>query len=81
MEWGGRPPIGLLVGCGEASFATERVEVGVRLSLEARRTWGRREFGVFECRATIDGAEIAVASLTVARPDEGAMKQWKSQLS
>lgn len=81
VESGGQAPIGLLVGCARAWLVVDRVQVGERLTLEAKRTWGRRDFGTFEGLARIDGREVAAASLTVARPDQAWVEQWKSQRS
>jgi predicted hotdog family 3-hydroxylacyl-ACP dehydratase len=57
--------IGLLLGSRELCFATDGFQLGDRLIVEARRTWGETELGSFACKIERAGALLAWGTLTV----------------
>ena len=62
----GRPGrVGFLLGCRELTIAVDAFQVGDRLTIEARRTWGETDIGSFACKVR-RGADVLVeGALTV----------------
>jgi predicted hotdog family 3-hydroxylacyl-ACP dehydratase len=57
--------MGFLLGCRSLTIAVDAFQVGDRLTIEARRTWGEKEIGSFACKVR-RGQEIVVeGALTV----------------
>jgi predicted hotdog family 3-hydroxylacyl-ACP dehydratase len=57
--------MGFLLGCRSLSIAVDSFQVGDRLTIEARRTWGENQIGSFACKVQ-RGAEVLVeGALTV----------------
>lgn len=63
----GKPArVGLLLGSRELLFQTDGFEVGERLVIEVRRTWGESELGIFACKIEGRGQRLlASGTLTV----------------
>ena len=56
---------GFLLGCRNLMIAVDSFQVGDRLTIEARRTWGENQIGSFACKVQ-RGAEVLVeGALTV----------------
>ena len=57
--------MGFLLGCRSLTIAVDNFDVGDRLTIEARRTWGETALGSFACKVQ-RGAEVLVeGALTV----------------
>jgi predicted hotdog family 3-hydroxylacyl-ACP dehydratase len=57
--------MGFLLGCRSLNIAVDSFNVGDRLTIEARRTWGETALGSFACKVQ-RGTEVLVeGSLTV----------------
>jgi predicted hotdog family 3-hydroxylacyl-ACP dehydratase len=57
--------MGFLLGCRSLTIAVDSFDVGDRLTIEARRTWGETALGSFACKVQ-RGAEVLVeGALTV----------------
>jgi len=57
--------MGFLLGCRSLSMAVDSFQVGDRLTIEARRTWGEKELGSFACKVQRDGQVLVEGALTV----------------
>jgi len=57
--------MGFLLGCRNLSIAVDSFQVGDRLTIEARRTWGEKELGSFACKVQRDGHVLVEGALTV----------------
>jgi predicted hotdog family 3-hydroxylacyl-ACP dehydratase len=57
--------VGFLLGCRSLMIAVDSFQVGDRLTVEARRTWGENEIGSFACKVQRDGEVLVEGALTV----------------
>jgi len=57
--------MGFLLGCRSLSIAVDSFQIGDRLTIEARRTWGEKELGSFACKVQRDGQVLVEGALTV----------------
>jgi predicted hotdog family 3-hydroxylacyl-ACP dehydratase len=57
--------IGFLLGCRDLTITTDGFEVGQRLIVEARRTWGDADLGSFVCKVEREGEIVLQGVLTV----------------
>lgn len=64
----GAPRSGYVVGIREARFARRMIDVGEPLIAEARLLGSAPPLAVYAIRVTLDGEEIATASLSVYVP-------------
>ena len=65
--------MGFLLGCRTLSIAVDTFQVGDRLTIEARRTWGENELGSFACKVQRGDDVLVEGALTVyqgALPEE-----------
>ena len=62
-DQGGR--MGFLLGCRSLSITVDSFQIGDRLTIEARRTWGEKELGSFACKVQRDGQVLVEGALTV----------------
>ena len=56
---------GFLLGCRSLSLAVDSFQVGDRLTIEARRTWGENELGSFACKVWRGDEVLVEGALTV----------------
>lgn len=61
--------IGYLLGCRELRMQRDRLPVGLRLDVTARRVWGNDALGSFTCEVRDAEGLVSEATLSVARPD------------
>ncbi len=64
--------VGYLVGVREATFHTDELAPGSRLTVVARRVFGDRALAAFECSVDDGDAPLATAVLAVVLPELGA---------
>ena len=67
--------IGFLLGCRKLTIAVDSFQVGDRLIVEARRTWGENHIGSFACTVQRGSEVLVEGSLTVYQgplPEEAA---------
>ena len=64
---GGRPTVGLLISCRDATFETDALAVGDRLKIVARHVWGDANLASFRGHVERDGARVAAVELGVYR--------------
>ena len=57
--------MGFLLGCRNLAIAVDSFQVGDRLTIEARRTWGENELGSFACKVQRGGDVVVEGALTV----------------
>ena len=57
--------MGFLLGCRNLSIAVDSFQVGDRLTVEARRTWGEKELGSFACQVRRGDEILVEGALTV----------------
>jgi predicted hotdog family 3-hydroxylacyl-ACP dehydratase len=57
--------MGFLLGCRSLSIAVDNFQVGDRLTIEARRTWGENQIGSFACKVQRGGEVLVEGALTV----------------
>jgi predicted hotdog family 3-hydroxylacyl-ACP dehydratase len=56
---------GFLLGCRSLKLAVDSFQVGDRLTIAARRTWGENQLGSFACTVERDGEVLVEGALTV----------------
>ena len=56
---------GFLLGCRNLSIAVDSFQVGDRLTIEARRTWGENQIGSFACKVQRGSEVLVEGALTV----------------
>jgi len=56
---------GFLLGCRSLKLTVDSFQVGDRLTIEARRTWGENQLGSFACTVQRDGQVLVEGALTV----------------
>lgn len=57
--------MGFLLGCRDLAIAVDSFQVGDRLTVEARRTWGEKELGSFACQVRRGDEILVEGALTV----------------
>ncbi len=57
--------MGFLLGCRNLSIAVDSFQVGDRLTIEAKRTWGENQIGSFACKVQRGGEVLVEGALTV----------------
>ena len=57
--------IGFLLGCRNLTIAVDSFQIGDRLTIAARRTWGENQLGSFACTVQRDGEVLVEGALTV----------------
>jgi 3-oxoacyl-[acyl-carrier-protein] synthase I len=57
--------MGFLLGCRKLTIAVDSFQVGDRLTVEARRTWGENELGSFSCKVQRGDQVVVEGALTV----------------
>ena len=57
--------MGFLLGCRNLSIAVDSFQVGDRLTIEARRTWGENQIGSFACKVQRGSEVLVEGALTV----------------
>ena len=57
--------MGFLLGCRSLTISVEHFDVGDRLMVEARRTWGENELGNFACKVQRGEDVLVEGALTV----------------
>jgi predicted hotdog family 3-hydroxylacyl-ACP dehydratase len=57
--------MGFLLGCRDLAIAVDSFQVGDRLTVEARRTWGEKELGRFACQVRRGDEVLVEGALTV----------------
>jgi predicted hotdog family 3-hydroxylacyl-ACP dehydratase len=57
--------MGFLLGCRDLTIAVDSFQVGDRLTVEARRTWGENELGSFACKVQRGDDVVVEGALTV----------------
>jgi predicted hotdog family 3-hydroxylacyl-ACP dehydratase len=57
--------MGFLLGCRSLTMAVDSFDVGDRLTIEARRTWGANELGNFACKVQRGEDVLVEGALTV----------------
>jgi predicted hotdog family 3-hydroxylacyl-ACP dehydratase len=57
--------MGFLLGCRNLTIAVDSFQVGDRLTIEARRTWGENELGSFACKVQRGSEVVVEGALTV----------------
>ena len=57
--------MGFLLGCRDLAIAVDSFQVGDRLTVEARRTWGEKELGRFACKVRRGDEVLVEGALTV----------------
>ena len=57
--------MGFLLGCRNLSIAVDSFQVGDRLTVEARRTWGENQIGSFACKVQRGSEVLVEGALTV----------------
>jgi len=62
-DQGGR--MGFLLGCRSLSITVDSFQVGDRLTIEARRTWGENQIGSFACKVQRGDEVLVEGALTV----------------
>ena len=62
---GGGPRTGFLLGCRSLTIAVDSFQVGDRLTIEARRSFGENELGVFACKVQRGEEVLVEGALTV----------------
>ena len=60
-----RARTGFLLGCRSLTIAVDSFQVGDRLTIEARRTWGENELGSFTCKVQRGDEVLVEGALTV----------------
>ena len=61
----GTTRMGFLLGCRDLTIAVDNFQVGDRLTVEARRTWGEKELGSFACKVCRGDEVLVEGALTV----------------
>ena len=56
---------GFLLGCRSLKIAVDSFQVGDRLTIEARRSWGENELGSFTCKVQRGDEVLVEGALTV----------------
>ena len=56
---------GFLLGCRNLSIAVDSFQIGDRLTVEARRTWGENQIGSFACKVQRGDEVLVEGALTV----------------
>ncbi|HEY5450700.1 MAG TPA: hypothetical protein VIQ54_18230 [Polyangia bacterium] len=56
---------GFLLGCRNLSIAVDSFQIGDRLTVEARRTWGENQIGSFACKVQRGSEVLVEGALTV----------------
>jgi len=56
---------GFLLGCRNLSIAVDSFQIGDRLTIEARRTWGENQIGSFACKVQRGSEVLVEGALTV----------------
>jgi len=64
-EKGGGARTGFLLGCRSLKIAVDSFQVGDRLTIEARRSWGENELGSFTCKVQRGDEVLVEGALTV----------------
>jgi len=70
----GGPRVGFLLGCRNLTIAVDSFQVGDRLVVEARRTWGENNIGSFACKVQRGSEVLVEGALTVYQgplPEDG----------
>jgi len=57
--------MGFLLGCRDLAIAVDSFQVGDRLTIEARRTWGENQIGSFACKVQRGSEVLVEGALTV----------------
>ena len=57
--------MGFLLGCRNLSIAVDSFQIGDRLTIEARRTWGENQIGSFACKVQRGSEVLVEGALTV----------------
>ena len=57
--------MGFLLGCRDLAIAVDSFQVGDRLTIEARRSFGENELGVFACKVQRGDEVVVEGALTV----------------
>ena len=57
--------MGFLLGCRNLSITVDSFQVGDRLTIEARRTWGENQIGSFACKVQRGDEVLVEGALTV----------------
>ena len=57
--------MGFLLGCRNLTIAVDSFQVGDRLTIEARRTWGENHIGSFACKVQRGDEVLVEGALTV----------------
>jgi predicted hotdog family 3-hydroxylacyl-ACP dehydratase len=57
--------MGFLLGCRSLTMTVDSFQIGDRLTIEARRTWGANELGHFACKVQRGDEVLVEGALTV----------------